>query len=51
MTSSEEVLEIKIGDNTSKGTMLWVLQLKVDENSDGIDDGTGQRVVIFVTVT
>ncbi len=51
MTSSEEVLEIKIGDNLSKGTMLWVLQLKVDENSDGIDDGTGQRVVIFVTVT
>ena len=51
MTSSEQVLEIKIGDNTSKGTMLWVLQLKVDENSDGIDDGTGQRVVIFVTVT
>ena len=51
MYESEDTLDIVIGDKTAKGTVLWVLQLKVDENDDGIDDGTGARVVIYVTVT
>ncbi|MCR4874417.1 MAG: hypothetical protein K5923_01575, partial [Clostridia bacterium] len=47
----EKVDQIVIGDKSAKGTVLIVLQQKVDENNDGVDDGTGARVVIYITVS
>ncbi len=47
----EKVDQIVIGDKSAKGTILVVLQQKVDENNDGVDDGTGARVVIYITVS
>ena len=46
----EDGLEINIGDRKSKGTALVILQQKVDEDDDGVDDNTGLRVVIYVTI-
>ena len=51
MIENDDMLRIKIGDTSTKGTALVIVQEKVDADNDGVDDGTGRRVVIYVTVS
>ena len=50
-SDEDKVNMIVIGDKSAKGTAIVVYQLKVDQDNDGVDDGTGARVAILVTVS
>ena len=47
---TEKVNQIIIGDYSTKGTCLYIYQLKGGLDPYGDDDGTGARVVIYVTI-
>ena len=48
--TDEDNIEIVIGDKYAKGTCLYILQQKGEDDGYGYDDGTGARVVIYVTI-
>ena len=50
LKDNENIVRIIIGDNTTKGTCLYVIQRKGGLDAYGDDDGSGARIVIYVTI-